>query len=366
MIWSQQMRKIFRLRRYWIIFIIALGVVMGVFGTQILGGIARTCPEPPTYRADVTEEIRTQVDFLFEQNLLYCGELSSEQAALEDPIYWGSDGLVGVLFFQPQDISAVEVESVAFGEGGHGPASFGGARPTGYVPLPHEGDVLANQAPAGASYYYNEHGAPGDGDFAVNVFIQGPAALNESITGRDAWRDLNWVLGKLRGEDQGEGGLRITNRLPLPILPDRWHDLRDRWVNPDLADENGRPVYAIVSKADLPEPVLYQAVSTPLASTLWVAGVVTGTRPVMALQPTDEAVAGSEPTGSQMLQPEASGVWASSDEDVGVLLAHFAFPPQEPGARFEARYWHDEPAAEAEPPDFLWTLEFPLETADEE
>ncbi len=360
MLWSQQMRKLFRYRRYWIMFIIVFSVVMGVFGTQILGGLARTCPEPPEYGDDVSPDTRAKIDMLYDRGLLYCAQPSTDQAEIDAPIFWGSDGVVSLLYFQAGSMQDVAIRSYAFGDG-YDPPPLGGARPAGFVPVLPGGKSLENQAPAGVDFYYREDGAPGDGDFAVNVYITGPAAINEEATGRDFWRDLNVVLAKFRGESVSSGAPSVTTRFPIPILPERSDAVRATWVNPELADEDGKATFAMISTAELQEPTLYQSVSGLLASSVWIAGVITGTNPTMAIAPLGSE--GEELAGE--VDAMDSGLWRSPQEGVDILLAHFAFPVQPTGTEFEARYWQEASLRGLQSPDYVWSVSFPsLETED--
>jgi len=349
MIWSQQLRKVMRLRRFAVMLMIGLGILMGILGDRILTPIARLCPAPPAYGADVSDEIREQIDLLFQLDLLYCGELSSAQAMLTEPVYWGSDGINSVLFFQPVSLEGMGVKNIGFGND-FLPPPPGDSPPLGFEPdLPGQ-TIYRNQAPEGAKYYYRVEGAPADYDYAVRVRLRGPAAERRGLTGRDVWDDIDRVLNRLRGDARPEGRRRVTAQASMPILPDRWKDIRQRWVNPELADESGDPTFSLIANAELPGPTLYQIVNGPLGSTIWIAGAVTDTNPALILVP--------EVGGQSAAEPFSTTLWVGGQE-TATVLAEFAFAPQPAGIAFEARYWHREGARGTSPPDNTWPVEFP-------
>jgi hypothetical protein len=140
----------------------------------------------------------------------------------------------------------------------------------------------------------------------------------------------------------------------MPIVAERWQAVRRVAIDPALADEEGNPSFAALRDLAPSEPMLYQTVSGPLGTTVWVAGVISGTTPALALK-----AAG----GGQVLTPLASSEWVSDKTDI--VLRHFAFEPLPQGATYEALYWNESPegdleqAAQGTPPDYQWTVTIP-------
>jgi len=349
-----------RLGRWWTYFIVAtvvLGLVLSVIGDPILNRLARTCPAPPTYRADVPADLRTSLDLLFRNGLLYCSGPPKGMRTMTEPIYWGSDGVSSILFYQSDDLSNVYLVRYGFGENPSAafiPGEPGASPPAGFKEGQAGRAALTNQAPEGSDYFYRVQGAPLTSDGVVAVTLDGPAVAQPKGGGRDAFRDIETLWDWIRRKPASE--LESTRVMtPISIVPGRWENASRRVVNPALADAAGKPTLQVLRSAAPTEPTLYQTVSGLLHTTVWVAGVVSGTRPAMVLQP-----AGGSPgvSSASATEPVAQSGWISTSATDRLVLAHFAYDPLPPG-RYRAEYWHDHKDAAAGTPDRVWEVTVP-------
>jgi hypothetical protein len=229
--------RLFRLWRYWLLALVAIGLVVTLFGGDLLAPAARTCARGPTYHSDVPASLRAELDQLQSLGLVYCSKTGSDISAIDDLVYWGSDGTRSILFFQPARMGEVTVSRYVFG-GGFPPPPPGDGPASGYEPLTDDRWAPVSQAPDDASYYFRKDGAPADDDYAVTVDLTGPATENTSLSGRDFWRDLA-RLSDLVHRRSGTGQRLAAVHLPMPILPDRWLAVRARKVAPDLGEATG-------------------------------------------------------------------------------------------------------------------------------
>jgi hypothetical protein len=310
------------------------------------------CEARPIYNAEVPAEVRQRVDFLFDSGLLYCGETKAGLAAVSPTIYWGSDGSRSTVFFQAlpgENLGGVGISEYVFGTDIL-PPPIGDSRQDGFTIDATGRPAWLNQAGApDATWYFREDGAPAPWDVSVRLDVVGPAIEQASATGRDFEQDLERIWDAIQGNDDG-GGRRVTRPVTLRIMPERWEGRVTRGeLNPALADEKGAFVPLRVATTALAQPTLLQTVSGASASTVWVAGVISGTRPVLVIAP----AAGG---GGAAIEPIAQGNWVTN---IGPQrLASFAFDPQPLDTAFEARYWNDERERESAPPDYSWPIVF--------
>jgi hypothetical protein len=346
----QQARKLMRLRIYLIVGIVLLGVVASTVGDDLARLFIRPCAAPPDYRADVPAHVREQLDQLHANGLLYCSPPVEGLATMSEPIYWGSDGLTSVLFFQADDLAGLGVTRYGFGGGVTGtafvPGEPGAAPPDGFRDAAAGRPALSNQAPPGSGFYYRVHGAPAAADTAVNVTLVGPARQAAGMGSRDVFRDLELAWNWLRRKPSRVLG-DTTVRIPIGIVPERWEPHVRRSVTPELAGAGGEPTFRALTAAAPDQPTYYHVVGGLLTTTVWVAGVVSGTNPVVYL--VDDA--------GRAREPQASARWTSAISDQ--ILAHFAFEPLPPATAVEARYWADRRAAGTAPPDHVWPIAIP-------
>lgn len=350
----QQARRLRRLRTYLIVGVVLLAMVVGVVWPR-LQRLVETCPEPPTMAEDVPDSIRLQLETLYEQGLLYCMEEGlADLVSLNDKVYWGTDGVSSVLYFPADSLEGVGVTRYGTGSntgaGAFNVGAPGASPPTGFVEDTVGRAALRNGAPEGASYFYLFRGAPADTDSAATVTIKGPAVVQETVTERDFFRDLDILWAWLQRKPPEEIG-SASRLLRTIIVPERWMEVRRRAIDPALANDEGEPSFAALRDLAPTEPMLYQTVSGPLGTTVWVAGVVSGTTPSMVLAAPD----------GQGLTPFASSPWISDNTDV--VLRHFAFDPLPPGDGYEARYWTDgeeaRTGAGGAEPDYTWPVTVP-------
>jgi hypothetical protein len=348
-------RQAYRLLRWRQLLLVAVVVAALLLSTGVVQRrLAGTCPAPPRFRPDVPAAVRAQIEDLYARGLLYCTS-SKELANLTEPVYWGSDGMSSVLFFQPEDFRGLGVVDYAFGSE-LVPTPPGDARLPGFLLDAVGRPTFENQAPEGSGYFYRLDGAPGEADAAVRVDIRGPAVTNPGVSGRNFFRDLQLLASLLQGRASSERrDTRVT--FALPIVPDRWRAVPRRAINPQLAGDAGEISTAVLRKIGdaLQQPTLYQTASGPLGSTVWVAGVLSDTNPSLVL-----AVLADGP--AEAMEPIATGLWADPAEG-GMRLKHFAFPPLPEGQRYQARYWSDPRRRADAPPDFTWQVEFPAGAA---
>jgi hypothetical protein len=349
MTFYQQARKLMRVRTYAIFLFLLLGAVLSMAGDNIARLFVRPCAEAPAYRQDVPTEVRERIDRLQAAGLLYCSPPLQGLATMSQPIYWGSDGLSSILFFQADDLASIGVTRYGFGSGPTGsafvPGEPGASPPDGFREVMIGRPALANQAPDGSGYFYRVQGAPIGSDAAVSISLTGPATKTASGD-RDVFRDIEMVWNRLRRRSAQEVG-STTVRTAIAILPGRWQPYMRRWVQPGLADASGQPSYRALVTAAPPEPTAYQVVSGLMGTTVWVAGVVTGTNPALAIV---------QPDG-QSVSPFASALWDSTTTDQ--LQAHFAFAPISGGTPLTLRYWHEKERAAMREPDYEWPVTAP-------
>lgn len=351
--WYQRATKVLALRRYFFIGLILMAIAFAIFGDRLLRPFSPVCEEQPVYRDDVPADLRAQLDALFAAGQLYCPEPPEGLKNLTGPVYWGSDGVDSVLFFQGTDLTGTAVERYGFGQD-YLPGPRGGPPPVGFRNASSGRLIFANQAPAGSSYFVLKLGTPADADYAVDVRITGPATENERVTGRNFWRDLDRLTRFVQGQPP-EQRRNTTVRVAAPVLPDRWIAGRRRVVAPEYAvggaadDTEVRPDFAKVRGAQLAGPTWLQTVNGTLGSGVWVAGVITGTMPMMALVPRG---------GGEPLAPQGEAQrWVTTGSPM--TLASFSFPPLPAGATYDARYWHDARRAVTAPPDATFPVVAP-------
>lgn len=345
-----------RLRQYYVLVIvglIGLAAILRAVGFEA-GGRAG-CDAAPVYRDAVPAELRTWLDTLQAQELLYCRDLREGLASVDPRVYWGSDGMNSVIFFQArpgQDLTGVGVTDYTFGDGSRDffPSRMGDRRHIRFDQAQEGRRVWANEAEGSPpTYFVRLDGAPPVGLVNAYFKIRGPALEQRGVTDRDFLQDLERFWGLLRREPQSAVGGRLVSRdLTVIYDPERWADWVGRDVNPALTDAEGRVDYEALATEPIAEPILYQTVQGLSGSTVWVAGVVSGTRPAMLLLPRG---------GGAPIEPIGGGTWISFRG--GSALAHFAFPRQPDGAVLEARFWADAEARDREPPTRSWPVAFP-------
>lgn len=353
---QQLFRRIRRLRLYFILFAGALGMVFAVFGTDILGVFVRHCDAPPSYQADVPPTVRAEIDTLFANDLLFCPEPSNPIEGLNGPIYWGSDGMRSVLFFQADDLTGVGVTEYIYGEN-FLVLPMGDSPPIGYRLLGSGQPIYRNEAPQQEdgprpTYFYRRDGAPQAVDLQVAITVRGDRPPREGVVGaRDPFEDIERIWDRIRGvQRETTTGGSTSSRVGFPILASDWAPLIRREVTPELATAEGEPSIERLSAAELAEPVVYQRLGGLLGSSLWVAGVVTETNrspAVVLVGPGDETI-----------EPLKSSVWTSGRAP-NTPLALFAFDPLPTDTAFQARYWHTASEAGIGPPDLTWSITFP-------
>jgi len=348
----QQARRLMRARVYLIVAVAAIGLVMAAFGDRILERFARTCDAAPVFLDEVPTAVRERLLALHAADLLYCSAAVDGLATMSEPVYWGSDGVSSVLFFQAESLEGVGVTRYGFTSGMEG-AYVPPTRGTPLVPRFREDGagriVYRNEAPDGSRYFVRFQGAPTVSDRVVEITISGTATPQEGLTGRDVFRDIEILMARLRGEPPASLGATAV-QIPIPIQPERWIDVPRYETDARWADDEGRPDHAALV-ADPPDaPTPFFTVTAPLGTTVWVAGVVTGTRPTLALAPARETQA------PDALEPVASARWFGLDAPI--VLAHFAFEPVAAGGSYDARYRVDDADGVA-PADLAWSVVIP-------
>jgi hypothetical protein len=342
--WYQRATRALRLRRFLLVGMVLVIVAYALFQDRLLAPFAPTCTSAPDYLDEVPQELRSKLDGLRAAGLLYCVEAPEELARLQGPVYWGSDGVNSLLFFQASDLAGTGVQRYAYSQN-YLPAPAGGPSPTGYTQGGGGRVAYLNEAPDGAPYYLRTLGAPTDTDLAVAVDITGPAIQNESLLGRNFWRDLDNLVRAVRGESAVQRATTVQ-RVSIPIIPARWEAVRRRVVAPELANADGAPDLAKLREVPAGQVRHYQTLNGPLGAGIWFTGVLSDTTPALVLVPR---------AGGQALRPEADpSLWTSSTAPGRV--AGFAFPTLTEGAVYEAGYWHDAARAEVDAPD----LKFPI------
>ena len=167
-----------RFRRVWL-GIFALLAMLGV-GISLLNQGAfevfnPTCDARPSYDPGVDPTVQAKLNYLYDNGLLYCAEPKVPFRGLRGPIYWGSDGMSALLFFQADSLAGVGIVTYLYNNTYRvGPP--GDSPPYSYGELRAGRPALVNQAPDDATtYFYRRDGAPLDSDAVVNISIDGPA-----------------------------------------------------------------------------------------------------------------------------------------------------------------------------------------------
>ncbi len=350
-----------RLRRAWLLIIIVLtvlGITLRLGGDRLRDLTAGTCDAAPTFGADVPRRLQAELNYLFDNKLLYCEEPQRAFLGLKGPIYWGSEGTTSILFFQAESLDGVGVTRYGFGSPGDlfQVTPMGGAPPAGYGELRAGAPVIRNQAEGDApNYFVHRAGPPPEGDVMVSARVRGPSTPDTRVIGnRDVVSDVTRLWDRLRGRQQTDptGGGSTVSEVFFAIWTGRWDIVIGRDVNPELDIGEEASHAAALRKANedgvLDGPAWYQTVSGELASAVWAAGVLTETRPAMRLLDAE----GSE------VPPIGSGLFQSSVS--GIPLAMFGYAPQPTGVPFEAELWLDERArADGAEPDLRFPVTFP-------
>ncbi len=337
--------------------LVIAGIIVAVTAYRVLDHFdllpSYVCPARPAYRDAVSADARGQIDLLFDHGLLYCSPIEAGLARVDPMIYWGTDGTRSILFFQARpgaDLRGVGVSEYLF-EDRDVPGPIGDGTMYGFRIEDVGQPVWRNQAPDDIpTWFFRADGAPPDYDTTVQIKVVGEAEEQTGTTQRDFVRDLEYLWALVRGDIPSDGIRNMRRAWSVPIQPRRWRAVRSDDLNPALADERGTYDPQRLANADLPRPALLQTVHGLLGSTVWVAGVVTSTRPALVL------VAAGAADGAPAIEPIAFGRWGSA---LGpVHLGHFAFPPQAVDQSYEARYWHDGAARGARAPDITWPVTF--------
>lgn len=347
-------RRLLRWRIYIILGLGLLAIVIGRIGLGSLGSTA--CEAPPAFRAEVPGDLRADLELLQAKGLLYCKPLRDGLDKVDPMLYWASDGLSSLLFFQARDgadLREVGVSSYLFSDGqdSYFPSLPGDRRPPDFVQAQEGARVWSNQA-AGETptYFLRREGAPGSTVGAVMVEVTGPLAVDEGMTDRDFLKDLERSLGWLRGEVGGETGAAGRGTRDVNFLVDqgRWQPWVQRDTNPAFLTADGRPDTARLARDPLTRPQMYQRVQGLLGSAVWVAGVKSGTEGHLRLAP---------PRGGAPLAPRDVVRWIPAGR--GSPMTLFGFPPLPAGVPYEARYWAEPADAESEAaPDLTFVIVF--------
>ncbi len=163
--------RLLRLWRWWVLGLVAIGVVVTMGGQNLLAPAARTCRQAPVLDAGVEAPVRERLMRLYELGLLYCGSTQDTFEWLDEPVYWGSDGLVSILFFRVGRPGDIAIARYVFGNN-YPPSPVGDGPAPGLVPSAAQ-PATTDHAPSGATYTYRLDGAPADDDYAVNIDLNG-------------------------------------------------------------------------------------------------------------------------------------------------------------------------------------------------
>jgi len=350
---QRMFRRLMRLRLYFFIFVLVLSGLFAYFGTGILGVFVNTCEERPTYRPDVPPDVRGRVDVLFDNDLLFCPEPSDPFEGLDGPIYWGTDGLRSVLFFQADSLRGIGVRRYAYGQN-FTVQNIGDAPPPGYNPVRAGRRVYSNQAISptdgeAPNYFFRQDGAPRSDDLQVEIVVRGRAAPDERIIGGgDVFDDLEALWDRL----SGSGGSReervgsALTRSVFPILSETWEERVRRQAPKRWAREDGVPAIALVNEVPPDAPAVSQTMTALLTNSIWVAGVDIELVPRIRIMLDGEAI-----------EPVETTVWSSDVQPVALAL--FAFDPLPSATPLQAEFWADGRAARDDPPDAVWEVTFP-------
>jgi len=339
--WLQRYR---RARNLIVLALVAVGALATVFATPLGRVLAPTCPERPSYHADVPPGTRAVLDALFDNELLYCATPAEPFAGLDGPVYWGSDGLSSWVFFQAASLRGVGLTRYAFGQD-FAVSAPGDRPPPGYVAVAPRG--RQNQAEGeNPTYFVRRDGPPTAGDARVFVRLRGPRPPTASVPGgRSVWRDLDRLVGMIRGDDLAAD--TVPSEVQIARRATQLVDQVERRVAPELAAPDGSPDAALLAGIAPGRPVVWQTLTGLMGNSVWVAGVVTDTLPALWLAP----------PGGAAVAPFETSLWRG---DAGMpAMALFAFDPVSTGTPLSARFWADGRDAAAEPPEAEWTIEFP-------
>lgn len=357
-----------RLRRGWLAIVAVLtiaAVMVSLLDQGVIDWLNPTCPERPAYDAGVDPAITAKLNYLFDNGLLYCQAPTTPFRGLRGPIYWGSDGMSAVLFFQGDDLTGVGVSTYLYNDTFVvGPA--GESPPEGYGELRVGRTALRNQAPGERpTYFYRRDGAPLRSDAIANIEIVGPAIPRTPapVGGRDVWRDFGriWSLVRRTSKTAGDSGTAHAT-VAISFATDRWQGLVRRIPADGFAGDGGAPDLVRLRDARLAgalpaEPFVFQTASGAFGHSLWVAGVVTATHPALALV-RPGTVGGVK--DDRTVEALGVSLWQSSAMLVPLAIAAFDPLPFPAGVPVEVRFWADDARRAAQaPPDHTWTVTFP-------
>lgn len=380
----QRARQLMRLRQFATMGLV-LAIMVGMFVVPQLAAHLPVCTQRPAYGSAVPSGVRRRIDVLYDHNLLYCADIPQDIETVPGPVYWGSDGMTSILFFALTGITVTGISDYTFSQV-HFPTLPGDAPPYGFRPDWGGEPAQTNQAPDGSPYFYYEAGAPTDSDVSVSLELHGPLRKDQGWRYRDFYRDLTslgrWISGEASASRQN-----ATVVAPIPITASRWLTVTRRSYNPAFSPDNKAPGSSFWNSIDtLQQPTHLQTASGLLGSTVWVAGVVSGTTPVMVLSapgapstastPTTASASSKAPAPASVSAPstlstpsapipEAGAIIEPSDSLVwkrpgsALRLVYFAFPLQPAGTTLEARYWNNAKERSGRPPDYTWPVTFP-------
>jgi hypothetical protein len=349
-VWYQRATQFLAIRRLLIVVFVIAAVAFALFGDQIMSRLAAVCPAPPHYHADVPPALRERLDALHASGRLYCVTPPEGLATLDGPVYWGTDGVNSLLFFQATGAGGLSVARYALANRFE-PGPRGGPPPVGFRNEIQGRLSYANEAPEGATYFVRVLGAPSDTDAAVEVDVRGPAIQNRGLTNRNFWRDMENLFRRLRGESELERR-NTTVRAAMPVRPPTWVAVRKRVVAPEFAAASGGPAADKLSAQPQGQPAMYQVLNGPLGAGIWVTGALSPTVPALVLSPRGGG-APVAPDGDTQTWRETNPSGAPG------RLASFAFPPLPSGEVYDARYWHDGRRRDEAPPDATFPVVAP-------
>ncbi|MFQ5459368.1 MAG: hypothetical protein ACE5EL_01100 [Anaerolineae bacterium] len=326
---AQSARRLRNVRRLVIVGGLVLAAAYGLLERPVNRLLSPGCPEAPTYDPDTRQDIRGVLDTLHGAGVLLCPAAPQGLAGLGDKVYWGTDGLRSVLYFDFDAASPVSVQRYEYRSTTNEPVLGPGDRaPAGFFVRGRP--AYRNEAPEGASFYYIVMAGPQERTAAVRIRFVGRRAPQGGLAGRDLFTDLADLWSRLHGTTPGG---RQTVELDFPIDPAAAEGVGHRWVTPELAGDKGEPDLQALMANYPDEPTLYQVVSGPLGAGIWVAGVITGTRPAMVLTTAHLGADGFS------VPAEATEMWEAWRGHE--LLALFAFGPYPGDSEWLAHYWND-------------------------
>jgi hypothetical protein len=309
--------------------LLALGAFVSLFWTQVTDVLVPPCDHPPQLAPDTEPSTAVAVAALFERELLYCPEVPSGLVGIGAELYWGSDGVNSLLYLPMEPGTDVSLRNYVADDfaipapGGRPPVRFQMAGRPSY----------RNQAPEGAAYYTLLLGAPQSSAASINVALNGRVGA-DGIEQRDFINDMVDLWDRARSNtDEGYRTVRVR----FGITPRRWEDdVTEHIYMSELSSA------AYVGDVEVPSPSVYRTLAGPLGSSIWVAGIVTGTLPALTWHPGSPEGPAVEPAWTQR--------WA--DGETGRLMYSFAFPPGVGETGF-ASFWSDESNA-SQPPDAVF------------